>query len=384
MNIARVINISNEFVFKRYKNIYKIPESIKESFSYAVELEDIPGIIISSLLSRYNLNLFASPKDSDHLLFIGTQVSITEFVKKIGELDEHLSANLIPGIVNYFNYSHNDFHIAEREFSMNIPHIMGILNVTPDSFSDGGKYYNWNDAVKHAMDLFDEGADFIDIGGESTRPGSEPVNLNEELNRVIPVIEEILSRKPDAILSIDTTKSRVAYEALKRGVKIVNDISGLSFDPDILNVVKEFNAALVIMHIKGTPNNMQVNPAYDDVVAEVFNFLEEKLKICQDKGVNNLIIDPGIGFGKRIQDNFELLLRLNEFKNFGYPILIGVSKKSFLGKTLNLDINNRETSTAITEAYSISNGARIIRTHNVKNALQAKNLYMYITNPETK
>lgn len=382
MSSERIIHISSDFVMKRYQLVYNLPDNKTYLDCHALELKNVPEKVINFLEKQNNFEIFIKADDREQILFLGIPDSIFSLAKEISELDKKYGDRLLQSVKNYFNYNKKCFLINEKEYSINIPYVMGIVNVTPDSFSDGGKYFNLNSAVSHALELLDEGADFIDIGGESTRPGSEPVNLNEELNRVIPVIEEVLGKNPNVVLSIDTTKSRVVYEALRRGVKIVNDISGLSFDPEIINVVKEFNAALVIMHIKGNPKNMQVNPKYKDVVFEVCEFLEEKILFANDKGVTNLIIDPGIGFGKRIQDNFELLLRLNEFKNLGYPILVGVSRKSFLGKTLNLDINNREIATVITEAYSIANGARIIRTHDVKNAVQSKNIFKFIINPE--
>ncbi len=247
---------------------------------------------------------------------------------------------------------------------------MGILNVTPDSFSDGGLYLNIDAAVKRALNMLDEGADIIDIGGESTKPGSDSISDDEEINRVIPVLQNLLHNRPDAIISIDTTKSKVAEAALENGAQIINDISGLNFDSEMLQIIKKYNSSIVIMHIKGTPKNMQNKPSYKDVVKEVFEYLSGQSNKAEAAGVSKIIIDPGIGFGKRIQDNFELIKNLSEFKELNYPILIGLSKKSFLGKTLNLGIDERETASAIMEGIAINNGARIIRTHNVKNGVQ--------------
>ena len=242
---------------------------------------------------------------------------------------------------------------------------MGILNVTPDSFSDGGLYINSDDAAEHALEMINDGADFIDVGGESTRPGSDIVTEDEELKRVIPVIKKILSAAPETIISIDTTKSKVAEEAIKNGAKIVNDISGATFDEEMLTIVKKFDASVILMHINGTPKNMQQNPYYENVVEEIYDFLFERIKAAEGLEIKNIFVDPGIGFGKRIEDNFEILRRLEDFKSLGFPIVIGTSRKSFLGKTLNLDITERDTATAITESIAVKNGARIIRTHNV-------------------
>jgi dihydropteroate synthase len=256
---------------------------------------------------------------------------------------------------------------------------MGILNVTPDSFSDGGKYFKKSDAVKRALNMLDEGTDIIDIGGESTRPGSDPVSVEEELNRVIPVIEELMKVKPVAVLSVDTTKSEVARKALKSGAKIINDISGLTFDPELASAAGEFDAALVIMHIKGTPKTMQVNPNYNDIIEEIYEFLYHQVNIAVKSGVKKIFIDPGIGFGKNVEDNLILLNKLGDFKSLGYPILIGVSRKSFLGKIFDLEITERDTITAIAETIAIKNGARIIRTHNIKNAANIRKLITEVT-----
>ena len=276
-------------------------------------------------------------------------------------------------------YQFKKYKIGNRLFDFSNAYVMGILNVTPDSFSDGGLYLKLDDAVSHALKMIDEGADIIDIGGESTRPGSDFVSEDEEINRIIPVLKKILDKKNDAIISIDTTKSKVAEESLKNGAQIINDISGLQFDKNMVNVIKKHDASIIIMHIKGTPKNMQQNPHYNDVVKEVFEFLKDQSKRAKEAGVSKIIIDPGIGFGKRIQDNFELIKNLSEFKELNYPILIGLSRKSFLGKTLNLDINERDTSSAILEGIAIKNGARLIRTHNVKNGIQVCNLLNQIS-----
>ncbi len=252
------------------------------------------------------------------------------------------------------------------EINFDKPKIMGILNVTPDSFSDGGKYYSVNDAVEHALKMIDDGADFIDVGGESTRPGSEAVSLDVELNRTIPVIKQIKSLRKDILISIDTTKSEVAKQALDNGASIINDISGLTFDDKMIDVAKEYNAAVIIMHMKGNPKTMQQNPYYDDVVKEVYSFLSSQSKKAFQNGIDKIIIDPGIGFGKRIDDNFILISKLNEFQTIGYPVMIGLSKKSFIGKTLDLEIDERDVATVILETVSVLKSARIIRTHNVK------------------
>ena len=275
--------------------------------------------------------------------------------------------------------TNNEYIIGGRRFVFDTPYIMGILNVTDDSFSDGGKYYSTENAVKHALEMIDDGADFIDIGGESTRPGAETISTDEEIKRIIPVIENILKEKPSTIISVDTTKSPVAEAALQNGAKIINDISAFNFDPKIVDIVEKYDATYVLMHMKGNPKDMQKAPYYDDVITEIYNFLYDKLKILDDAGISKIFIDPGIGFGKRVEDNFEILKRLEDFKSLGYPILIGTSRKSFIGKTLNLEVDNRDTATSVVESVAIKNGARVIRTHNVKNGVQVCKLLKQLT-----
>jgi len=275
--------------------------------------------------------------------------------------------------MNSIEYNFND-----KIINFNIPKIMGIVNVTPDSFSDGGKYFSIDDAVNHALRLIDNGADIIDIGGESTRPGSDPVSLEEELRRTIPVIKSIHQNRKDIIISIDTTKSEVAKQALDSGAEIINDTSGLTFDEKMIDIAKEYDAGIVIMHIKGTPRTMQDNPDYSNVVKEVYDFLLVQSIKSKQNGIDKIIVDPGIGFGKRVEDNFTLIKNLEYFKSLGYPVMIGLSKKSFIGKTLNLENDQREIGTIILETISVLKSARIIRTHNVKYCNQLVKLASHI------
>ncbi|PID59721.1 MAG: dihydropteroate synthase [Ignavibacteriae bacterium] len=251
---------------------------------------------------------------------------------------------------------------------------MGILNVTPDSFSDGGKYFKIEDAVKKAEEYVKLGAEIIDVGGESTRPGASKVSASEEIDRVIPVIEAIANKFENIVLSVDTTKSEVTREAVKAGVHIINDISGGTFDEKILNVVAEKNIPYVLMHIKGTPENMQSNPYYTNVIEEVLNYFEERIKAAKSKGVNKIILDPGIGFGKRVEDNYCIIKNLYKFNKWNYPLLMGLSRKSFLGKSLGSNVLDRDNATIIAETISVLNGAKIVRTHNVKNAVELKKI----------
>ncbi len=258
------------------------------------------------------------------------------------------------------------YNFNNKDLEFDFPKVMGILNVTPDSFSDGGKYFSTDSAVDRALQMIDEGADIIDIGGESTRPGSDRVESREEISRTIPVIKKLISLRKNLIISIDTTKSEVARQALESGASIINDISGLTFDNDMISVARNLNAGVIIMHIKGNPKTMQQNPFYVDVIKEVKDFLISQVKLAEENGIQKIIIDPGIGFGKRVEDNFNIIRNLESFNSIGYPLMIGLSRKSFIGKTLNLEVDDRDIPTVILEAISVVKSARIIRTHNVK------------------
>ena len=246
--------------------------------------------------------------------------------------------------------------------------VMGIVNVTPDSFSDGGKFFSPEVAISHASKLITQGANIIDIGGESTRPGAEQVSESEELKRVIPVIEKIRTDNPTILISIDTTKASVAKHAVEAGADIINDVSGLSFDNNMIGIVESYNIPVVIMHMKGNPQNMQLNPDYKDIVNEILDFFKMKIEIAIQSGINRsmIILDPGIGFGKTVEHNFELLSRLNEFNVLELPIMIGPSRKSFIGITLDLPPEDRLEGTAAAVSAGVMNGANIVRVHDVK------------------
>ncbi len=246
--------------------------------------------------------------------------------------------------------------------------IMGVLNVTPDSFSDGGMYNDVDSAVAHALQMKEDGADIIDIGGESSRPGAESISVNEELGRTIPVIQKVRERS-DVPISIDTYKSQVAESALVAGATIVNDISAATFDTSMPTLIAQSKCYAVIMHMAGTPTTMQNDPHYDDVTKEVFDYLTLRVSDLMHAGVDKskLVIDPGIGFGKTVEHNLELLRRLREFRNLDVPVLVGTSRKSTIGTVLGgLPPEERLEGTAATVAVSIVNGADIVRVHDVK------------------
>lgn len=263
------------------------------------------------------------------------------------------------------------FRIAWDRFSLDLDKrtcIMGILNRTPDSFSDAGKFMGEDDAVAAALKMAHDGADIIDVGGESTRPGAAAVSAEEELHRVLPVIKRIKD-KIDTPISIDTSKAEVADAALHSGASFVNDITGLKQDPSMASVVAEYGVPVVVMHIKGTPRTMQINPRYTDLVDEITSALKESIDIAKAAGVdeNKIIIDPGIGFGKTLEHNLQILKNFYRFKTIGRPMLAGVSRKSFIGEILGRDDpRDRLMGTASAAAIAISNGANILRVHDVK------------------
>jgi dihydropteroate synthase len=254
---------------------------------------------------------------------------------------------------------------------------MGVLNVTPDSFSDGGRYATTAVAVEHALRMAEEGADLIDIGGESTRPaghsygaGADVVSADEELRRVMPVIDRLVGRT-DTPLSIDTYKSSVARAALGGGASLVNDISGFSFDPAMPGVIGEAGASAVVMHIKGTPKTMQHNPAYDDLFGEIIGVLGSAVARGREAGIGQILIDPGIGFGKRLEHNLQLIAGLSRLTVLGCPILVGPSRKSFVGQVLDLPVDQRLEGSLAACVAAILHGANVIRVHDVKEAKRA-------------
>lgn len=249
---------------------------------------------------------------------------------------------------------------------------MGVVNVTPDSFSDGGLYFDCNKAIERGLQLASEGADIIDIGGESSRPESDPIPKEEELRRVIPVISELRMRT-DVLISVDTTKSEVARAALDAGADIINDISSFRFDPEMISLAARKETPVVLMHMKGTPKTMQINPRYEDLLKEMKGFFKEKLEEAQAQGIKRekIILDPGIGFGKRLEDNLKLINNLGFLEEFNRPILVGISRKSFIGKILNLPPGERLEGTIASAVMSVIHGAHILRVHDVETVKRA-------------
>lgn len=273
----------------------------------------------------------------------------------------------------------NNWLLSEDKQSL----IMGILNVTPDSFSDGGQFLNKNSAIGHALKMIEEGADIIDIGGESTKPFSSPVSLDEELSRVLPVIED-LRKETDVCISIDTTKSEVANQALKMGASIINDVSAMEFDEKMIGIALKFDCPIVLMHMKGIPKNMQENPHYSSLISEIITYLNARIDFVLSKGIDRkkIIIDPGIGFGKSVENNFEIINNLNQFADLGYPVMLGASRKSFIGVTLDVPEDKRVEGSLAANIIGFQKGVSVFRVHDVDQTRKALTITKKIFNSD--
>lgn len=367
--IIRILDSLNPFSLKYLASHYGVNDVIK-GFDLFFELFLISGKTALMIESFKFLN----NKYLDDRILLRTTFNQIECMSNDNIL---LVSQFLDTKNNYFNLGEINLpsFLEKRR-----PLIMGILNVTPDSFSDGGKYFDKESAVKRAFELIEEGADIVDIGGESTRPGAEEVSVDEELKRTIPVIEEICKSRKNIFVSIDTTKPEVAEAALSAGALIVNDISGGEFYPKIHEIVNKMKAIYVLMHTTGKPVEMQKNINYKDITGDVYLNLISKANKLRANGLENIIIDPGIGFGKTVENNYEILSRLNEFTSAGYPLLTGVSRKSFLRKSLNIQIEDSDTASVIMDSFALQKGTSIIRTHNVKMANLLKKIYTNTSN----
>jgi dihydropteroate synthase len=261
--------------------------------------------------------------------------------------------------------------------------IMGILNLTLDSFSDGGKYFGLDQAIQRSHQMVEEGVDIIDIGAESTRPGSVPVSAGEEIRRLLPLVSR-LRKEITVPLSIDTYKAQVAEAVLDQGVHLINDISGLRFDPHMPDVVAKYNAAVVLMHIQGTPRDMQKNPHYQHLIPEISDYLRQSIGMALEAGIlpERIVVDPGIGFGKNLLHNLEIIQKLNEFQPLDKPILFGPSRKAFIGKILDLPVEDRLEGTAAAVACGIMNGCHLVRVHDVRAMVRVASMVDAILDPQ--
>lgn len=265
--------------------------------------------------------------------------------------------------------------------SLDAPVVMGILNATPDSFSDGGDYDSVDKAFERIQKMVEQGAEIIDIGGESTRPGSDPVSDSEELDRVMPILEKAISAFPNTLFSSDTTKYTVAKAALEAGVHMINDVSGLAKEPRLTNLCAQYKAGYVLMHSKGDPKTMQKNPVYEDVVAEISDYFKEKISVLKQSGVESIILDPGLGFGKTLLHNLQIVRELRNFLTFGYPILVGASRKSMIGQILgNRNTDGRLTGTVALHYHTLLQGVKILRVHDVQEAFDSIQVFNALTN----
>jgi len=334
------------------------------------------NIIKQEILSRggeaaVSWSVYALAKNArSDVLLMGTIKQLEELYHKLKLQPFGLAdiAEEIKEARDNFDAARRDVKVGKTEMNFGErTYVMGVLNVTPDSFSDGGKFLDEEGAVSRGIKMVEDGADIIDIGGESTRPGAKRVGAEEELKRVVPVVEK-LAAKIDKPISVDTYKSEVARRALDAGAALVNDISALRMDDDMAPLLAERDAPVILMHMRGTPQNMQENPTYKSVMGEIISFLRERLQLARSKGIKmeNILVDPGIGFGKTVQHNLEILRKLVELKSLGCPVVVGTSRKSFIGHTLDLPVEERLEGTAATVALSAANGANIVRVHDVK------------------
>jgi dihydropteroate synthase len=268
------------------------------------------------------------------------------------------------------------YHLRGQTLDLNSPRVMGILNCTPDSFSDGGAFVDFDKAMAQVFKMINEGARIIDVGGESTRPGSDSISEEEELQRVLPILTEAIKKYPSTLFSIDTTKYEVAKQSLEAGAHLINDVSGLRKEPRFANLCADYKAGIVLMHSIGDPKTMQMNPEYDDVVSDVIIFLAQKADICSKFGIECIILDPGFGFGKNLEHNVELLKNLDRLCESTFPVLTGLSRKSMLGSILGGASSDQRLSATISAHYhALQKGAKILRVHDVQEAVDSIKVY---------
>ena len=252
--------------------------------------------------------------------------------------------------------------------ALNTPKILGVLNLTPDSFYDGGAYLNKEAAIVQCEKMMQEGADFIDLGAYSSRPGAEEISETEELNRLLPILEKLKAHFPKTLFSIDTFRSKVAQEALDRGASMINDISAGNLDPKMIPTVARYRVPFIAMHMQGKPSNMQENPSYEDLFSELMHFFSKKIDECYAAGINDVILDPGFGFGKTLNDNYHILERLESFQQFNTPLLAGVSRKSMIYKALEITAEEALNGTTVLNTVALMKKAQFLRVHDVKEA----------------
>jgi len=386
MNLIRCLHITNaNEAIQQMKRVGVDPTGVKlmegKTLHFNLKVEGIDprkaNLLKQEMLSLGGdvavdgRGLDCSTKLTDALL-MGTQKHFEKLILKLEQYpDLQPLGQSIKETLKNISKTHYSIRCRKRTLTLGKRTLlMGVLNVTPDSFSDGGLFFDKEKAIAHGLKMVEEGADIIDIGGESTRPSSKPLELEEELRRVIPVIES-LAKEVAVPISIDTYKSTVAQRAIQAGAEIINDISGLHFDPSLAKVAAKEDTPLVLMHIRGTPETMQKDVHYNSLFSEILQYLKESIQRAESAGLDprQIIIDPGIGFGKTVEDNLLIIKNLYEFRILGKPILLGTSRKTFIGKILNTEVGDRLEGTLSSIAIGVLNGAHIIRSHDV---LQAK------------
>ena len=386
MNLIRCLHITNaNEAIQQMKKVGVDPTGVKlmegKTLHFNLKVEGIEPRT-ANLLKQELLSLggdvavdgrgFDCSANQTDALLMGTQKNFEKLILKLEQYpDLQPLGQSIKETLENISKTHYSIRCRKRTLILGKRTLlMGVLNVTPDSFSDDGFFFDKEKAIAHGLRMVEEGADIIDIGGESTRPGSKPLELEEELRRVIPVIES-LAKEVDVPISIDTYKSTVAQRAIEAGAEIINDISGLHFDPGLAQVAAKEDAPLVLMHIRGTPETMQKDVHYDSLFSEILQYLKDSIQRAESAGLDprQIIIDPGIGFGKTVEDNLLIIKNLYEFRILGKPILLGTSRKTFIGKILNTEVGDRLEGTLSSIAIGVLNGAHIIRSHDV---LQAK------------
>jgi len=346
---------------------------------YFIKLEGIPSraanllkqeMLLVSADAAIKKEVASFAVSRSDVLLMGTEAHYNKVIPKLRRQPfslSHLSCEL-EQILKNIKQERFILSLGDKQLDLaNKIAIMGILNLTPDSFYDGGRYTQEKKAIVRVEEMVSYGADLIDIGGESTRPGATKVSTEEELRRVIPIIGKI-KELFEIPVSVDTYKAHIAQEAIEAGADMINDISGLRFDSEMKHVVAKYKVPLVLMHIKGTPGDMQNNPHYDSLLGEITSYLRESILIAKEAGIDEerIVIDPGIGFGKSVRHNLEIINKLSELKSLGRPILIGVSRKSFIGNVLNLPLQERLEGSLAATCLAVTQGARIVRTHDVK------------------
>ncbi|MGB9767829.1 dihydropteroate synthase [Dictyoglomus turgidum] len=379
-----IVELSHEFLRKEILKVGAHPASL-EIFERKAQIIPLKIFNISSPTANVikqemlslggdvvvHKNVVDCKIEKSDVILLGTKKHYELFIKKL-ENNKYFEIPLVLQELKEYLLKQKPEKIVSpwgRVLNLSRTLVMGIINVTPDSFYSGSRKMQINEVLKTVEDMVINGVDIIDIGGQSTRPGAEPVSIDEEISRVIPAIESIRKSYPDVVISVDTYYSKVAELAVDRGADMINDISAFRFDNDLVKIVAKYKVPYILMHMKGTPKDMQKNPYYDDVVREIMEFFEERINYAKENGVDpeKIIVDPGIGFGKRYEDNLEIMARLKEFKSLRKPILIGASRKSFIGKALSdLPPEERLEGTLGITALCVLNDVDIVRVHDVK------------------